>query len=83
MSLLVVSSAVAMSVPFCMGRVLDVIYAAQEQGEMVEQLSLLCKVFVVIFIIGALANFGRVVLIQTSGTESHSCPMLNLKFCYH
>lgn len=66
-SLLFVSSAVAMSVPFCMGRVLDVIYAAQEQGEMVKQLSLLCKVFVAIFVIGAVANFGRVVLIQISG----------------
>jgi ATP-binding cassette subfamily B (MDR/TAP) protein 10 len=50
-----------------MGRVLDVIYAAQEQGEMVKQLSLLCKVFVAIFVIGAVANFGRVVLIQISG----------------
>ena len=57
-----------MSVPFCMGRVLDVIYAAQGRGEMVEKLSFMCKVFVLIFVIGALANFGRIVLIQTSGT---------------
>ncbi|XP_062503697.1 ATP-binding cassette sub-family B member 10, mitochondrial-like [Corticium candelabrum] len=67
--LLFVSSAVAMSVPFCMGRVLDVIYAAQGRGEMVEKLSFMCKVFVLIFVIGALANFGRIVLIQTSGQK--------------
>lgn len=65
--LLAISSAVSMSVPFCMGRILDVIYAAQEQGQTVEQLSFLCKVFAAIFVIGAFANFGRVVLMQTSG----------------
>ncbi|XP_065833607.1 ATP-binding cassette sub-family B member 10, mitochondrial-like isoform X2 [Oscarella lobularis] len=66
--LLFVSSAVTMSVPFCMGRVVDAINVSDhERDQMRLNLTRLCQVFGVIFCIGAAANCGRIYLTQTSG----------------
>ena len=56
-----------MAVPFCMGKVIDIIYTSLEDGTIVEKLTNICKVLVGIFLIGGLANFGRVYLMQISG----------------
>lgn len=66
--LLLISSAVTISVPFAMGKVIDTIYkSSQDSSKMMEDLSLLCKVLVVVFFCGAAANFGRIFLMETSG----------------
>ena len=66
--LLFISSAVTMSVPFCMGKIIDIIYtSSQDTTQMVETLSFVCKVLCGVFLLGGAANFGRVYLIQTSG----------------
>ena len=66
--LLLVSSAVTMAVPFCMGKVIDLIYSSSNDTvQMMETLSSLGKYLCGIFILGGMANFGRVYLIQISG----------------
>ena len=65
--LLFISSAVTLAVPFGIGRVIDIIYTPEEQGAMIPRLKTFCKVLLGIFIVGALANFGRVYLMQVSG----------------
>ncbi|XP_050404463.1 ATP-binding cassette sub-family B member 10, mitochondrial [Patella vulgata] len=65
--LLLISSSVSMAVPFCLGKVIDIIYTASQDGTLVEKLNNICKILVGIFLIGALANFGRVYLMQISG----------------
>ncbi|KAK7488683.1 hypothetical protein BaRGS_00020136 [Batillaria attramentaria] len=66
-SLLVISSGVTMAVPFCMGKVIDIIYTAVDHDQLVERLNYVCKILVVVFIVGGLANFGRVYLMQIAG----------------
>lgn len=68
--LLFVSSAVTMAVPFGIGRVIDIIYTTSKDGQMVERLAHFCQILLVIFIVGAVANFGRIYLMQTSGTAN-------------
>ena len=68
MGLLFISSAVTMSVPFCMGKIIDIIYtSSQNPTQMVDTLSYVCKILCGIFLLGGAANFGRVYLIQISG----------------
>ena len=62
-----ISSAVTLVVPFGIGRVIDIIYTASEQGNMVERLQHFCLILLGIFICGALANFGRIYIMQSSG----------------
>lgn len=67
-SLLLISSAVTMSVPFCMGKIIDIIYTASSNPEqMMQTLSNICKILIGVFLVGGSANFGRVYLIQVSG----------------
>jgi len=66
--LLLVSSAVTMAVPFGIGRVIDIIYTTAKDGHMVERLTHFCQILLVIFVVGAFANFGRIYLMQTSGS---------------
>ena len=66
-----VSSAVTMAVPFGIGRVIDIIYAKDQEGSMTERLTKFCKILLCVFVIGAVANFGRVYLMSTSGKWSH------------
>lgn len=57
-----------MSVPFCMGKIIDIIYtSSQDTTQMVETLSFVCKILCGVFLLGGAANFGRVYLIQVSG----------------
>ncbi|XP_078676320.1 ATP-binding cassette sub-family B member 10, mitochondrial-like [Branchiostoma floridae x Branchiostoma belcheri] len=65
--LLLISSAVTMAVPYSMGRVIDTIYSAVEQGNVMDNLKWICKILVVVFIVGGCANAGRVYLMQMSG----------------
>lgn len=64
------SSAVTLSVPMCMGRILDVLYESSEEGDgqkMRQKLTQLVQVFGCIFVIGAAANCGRVFMMQSAG----------------
>ncbi|XP_023932001.1 ATP-binding cassette sub-family B member 10, mitochondrial-like isoform X2 [Lingula anatina] len=65
--LLLVSSAVTMSIPFCIGRVIDTVSSLNSEGEMTDQLTNIAIFLTGLFLVGAVANFGRVYLIQISG----------------
>jgi ATP-binding cassette subfamily B (MDR/TAP) protein 10 len=67
--LLLISSGVSMAVPFCIGKVIDIIYTSSKEGHMKERLTVFCRIMIGVFVIGALANFGRVYLMQISGTS--------------
>lgn len=63
---LVVSSSVTMAVPFCFGKVIDVMSTAKKE-DMKESLNRLTLVLLVIFLIGGLSNFRRVYMMSTAG----------------
>ncbi|XP_063217345.1 ATP-binding cassette sub-family B member 10, mitochondrial-like [Bacillus rossius redtenbacheri] len=65
-SLLLVSSAVTMAVPFCLGKIIDIIYTA-DSSKMKENLNKFSGFLVCVFLLGAACNFGRVYLMNTSG----------------
>lgn len=69
MGLLVVSSSVTMAVPFCMGKVIDVItaYDGEERATMVTRLTDYSKILLAVFIAGGIANAGRIYMIRMSG----------------
>nr|CAB3219623.1 ATP-binding cassette sub-family B member 9-like [Phallusia mammillata] len=66
-ALLVVSSSITLAVPFCMGKIIDLVQSiandAMPQSEMQPVVTGLCALFV----LGAVANAGRIYLLQTSG----------------
>ncbi|XP_073505094.1 ATP-binding cassette sub-family B member 10, mitochondrial-like isoform X1 [Phyllobates terribilis] len=61
-----VSSAISMSAPFFLGKVIDVIYSNPAQ-DLTSSLTSLCAVLSGVFLCGAVANGIRVYLMQTSG----------------
>ncbi|XP_055609573.1 ATP-binding cassette sub-family B member 10, mitochondrial [Uranotaenia lowii] len=64
---LVISSAITMSVPFGLGKILDVIYSTSgEAGIAKEKLDQFCLLLGGIFLLGGLANFGRVYLFSNA-----------------
>lgn len=65
--LLLVSSTVTLSVPFCIGYVIDIINSAAKEGQARQKLNMICSVLCVVFLVGGFANFGRVYLMQISG----------------
>lgn len=65
--LLIVSSTVTMAVPFALGRVIDIIYT-EDSSNMRHNLNKLCLSLTIVFLIGAVCNFGRVYLMNLSGT---------------
>lgn len=66
-SCLVLSSAITMAVPFGLGKVLDVIYATSgESGIAKEKLDQFCMLLAGVFLLGGLANFGRVYLFSNA-----------------
>lgn len=70
--LLFISSSVSMSVPYFMGNIIDTISSdAARNGQAMETLTRTCYILSGVFLIGGLANFGRVYLIHSSGTISH------------
>ncbi|KAK3792323.1 hypothetical protein RRG08_046635 [Elysia crispata] len=62
---LIVSSAVTMTVPFCIGKIIDLIHASDKE-HMMSQLNQVCSVLLGMFVLGGLANFGRVYILQTA-----------------
>lgn len=64
--LLLISSSVTMAVPFCMGKIIDVMYKSSLE-ELKDKLARICQILVIVFIVGAGANFGRVYLMSISG----------------
>lgn len=57
-----------MAVPFSMGKIIDIIYTERETHDaMMLNLSSFSKILCGVFVLGALANAGRVYLIYTSG----------------
>ncbi|XP_032804421.1 ATP-binding cassette sub-family B member 10, mitochondrial isoform X2 [Petromyzon marinus] len=65
--LLCISSVVTMSVPFCLGKVIDVINSTGGVDMAPTDLAHLATVLSGIFMAGAIANAGRVYLMQVSG----------------
>ncbi|XP_011308047.1 ATP-binding cassette sub-family B member 10, mitochondrial [Fopius arisanus] len=64
--LLFVSSTVTMAMPFCLGKVIDVIYTEDKQQTR-ENLNKLSLALLTVFIVGGICNFGRIYLMSTSG----------------
>uniref|UniRef100_A0A8C4WZ60 ATP-binding cassette sub-family B member 10, mitochondrial n=1 Tax=Eptatretus burgeri TaxID=7764 RepID=A0A8C4WZ60_EPTBU len=67
MSLLMISSAVTMSVPFCLGKVIDYIYSSGTAENAATSLADLCFILTGVFLCGGAANAGRVYLMIASG----------------
>lgn len=65
-ALLLVSSSVTMAVPFCFGKVIDVVNTV-EKTNMKENLNRLTLALFIVFLIGGVSNFGRVYLMSTAG----------------
>lgn len=65
-ALLLVSSSVTMAVPFCFGKVIDVVNTV-EKTDMKENLNRLTLALFVVFLIGGVSNFGRVYMMSTVG----------------
>ncbi|XP_012233488.2 ATP-binding cassette sub-family B member 10, mitochondrial [Linepithema humile] len=63
---LLVSSSVTMAVPFCFGKVIDIVNTAEE-ANMRENLNRLTLALFVVFLIGGVSNFSRVYLMSTAG----------------
>lgn len=66
--LLMVSSSVTMAIPFCLGRVIDIIYTS-DPLKVRGNLTTLSVVLLGVFLVGGLCNFGRVYLMSVSGME--------------
>lgn len=67
---LTVSSAVTMSAPFFLGRVIDTIYASASDAEtMAASLTSLCIMLAGVFLCGGACNAARVYLMQSSGQQ--------------
>lgn len=65
---LTVSSAVTMSAPFLLGKVIDTIYTTGTDTEtMAASLTSLCIMLTGVFLVGGAANAARVYLMQSSG----------------
>ncbi|XP_027030729.2 ATP-binding cassette sub-family B member 10, mitochondrial [Tachysurus fulvidraco] len=67
-SFLIVSSAVTMSAPFFLGKVIDTIYT-NTGADLTASLSSLCIMLAGVFLCGGAANAARVYLIQVSGEQ--------------
>jgi ATP-binding cassette subfamily B (MDR/TAP) protein 10 len=68
-ALLTVSSATALVLPFGIGRIIDLIYTQSKEGNVLNSLGQLCVILLGIFVVGALANFGRVYLMNVAGSR--------------
>lgn len=68
-SFLVISSAVTMSAPFFLGKVIDTVYA-DSSADFSTSLTSLCIMLAGIFLCGGAANAARIYLIQVSGELS-------------
>jgi ATP-binding cassette subfamily B (MDR/TAP) protein 10 len=66
MVLLIVSSGVTMLVPFFIGKLIDFIQNS-DKSEMKQKLKNISLIMFAVFLVGAVCNFGRVYIIQSSG----------------
>ncbi|KAG8192164.1 hypothetical protein JTE90_027805 [Oedothorax gibbosus] len=66
-TLLFISSTVTMAVPFCIGKLIDMMGGST--ANLKESLLTFCKILVVVFLLGAAANFGRVYLMNMSSHQ--------------
>jgi ATP-binding cassette, subfamily B (MDR/TAP), member 10 len=66
MALLVISSGITMAVPFFIGKLIDFVQSGDKET-MKEKLKYISLLMAGVFLIGAVANFGRVYIIQSSG----------------
>lgn len=67
-SLLFISSTVTMSIPFSLGKILDIIYTSTDDTENARRkLNNVCGALVIIFFIGAVCNFGRIYIMAAAG----------------
>ena len=64
--LLLISSSVTMVVPFFIGKLIDFIQTGDKES-MKDNLKMISLGMALIFVVGALANFGRVYIIQSTG----------------
>lgn len=64
--LLFVSSSVMIAFPFCIGKMIDVIYTSSGEANLRENLNRICTILAGVVVIGGLANFGRVYLMNNS-----------------
>lgn len=61
---LVVSSSISMCVPFSIGRIMDIITTESMSGQRIADF---CLILFGLFLVGAVANFGRIYLINGAG----------------
>ncbi|CAH1982069.1 unnamed protein product [Acanthoscelides obtectus] len=67
---LLVSSSVTMSIPFSLGKVLDIIYTKSNDpvvSDPRQNLNKVCGILLCIFILGAACNYGRIYFMSTAG----------------
>lgn len=65
---LIISSAITMSVPFALGKILDIIFDKEgtKGAETLDRLKHFSAILLGIFVVGGLANFGRVYLFNSA-----------------
>lgn len=63
---LIMSSTVTMALPFCLGKIIDILYT-KDQNKTKENLNKVCFVLLGIFIFGGICNFARIYLMSTTG----------------
>lgn len=57
-----------MAVPFSLGKVLDIIYTSSNNGEEARtKLNKLCGILVLVFVVGAFSNYGRIYIMSVAG----------------
>ena len=56
-----------MAVPLGIGKVIDTIYTQNDDTNVTERLKGIYKILIGVFVIGGVANFGRVYLMRVSG----------------
>ncbi|CAH1259922.1 unnamed protein product [Diabrotica balteata] len=65
---LVVSSTVTMSIPYSLGKILDIIYVGNGDTDAAKaRLNQVCGILLGVFVLGAVCNYARVYLMSTAG----------------
>lgn len=66
--LLLISSSVTMAIPFCIGKIIDIM-SSTSPAEIKEKLNTICQILIAVFLVGGAANFGRTYLMNVSGQK--------------
>lgn len=68
--LLLVFSSISMSVPYFIGKIIDIMYTSKdEHASMLSNLRTICFTLSGVFLLGACANVGRLYMIQSAGQK--------------